>query len=154
MAALNANTSGIPLGLAVGASADGRRAGEPLADGGVSPAHGRNIRGPAATYKSVAKIDHLSMKCGAVLNMRFNPDALKDDGAIQKFAALLQTYCDLGGYHVQFNIVSSEMLRDAQRNPEQYRDLLVRVSTWAAYFTELSTDVQNDIIQRIELEEV
>ncbi len=154
LAALNANTSGIPLGLAVGASADGRRAGEPLADGGVSPAHGRNIRGPAATYKSVAKIDHLSMKCGSVLNMRFNPDALKDERSLQKFAALLQTYFNLGGYHAQFNIVSSDMLRDAQRNSEKYRDLLVRVSTWTAYFTELSTDVQNDIIRRIEIEEV
>ena len=94
------------------------------------------------------------MKCGSVLNMRFNPDALKDERSLQKFAALLQTYFNLGGYHVQFNIVSSDMLRDAQRNSEKYRDLLVRVSTWTAYFTELSTDVQNDIIRRIEIEEV
>jgi formate C-acetyltransferase len=154
IAALNANTSGIPLGRVVGASADGRKRGEPLADGGVSPAQGRNTRGPAATYKSVAKLDHVKMKCGSVLNMRFNPDALADDRAIQKFASLLQTYCDLGGYHAQFNIVSSEMLKEAQTNPEQYRDLLVRVSTWTAYFVELGTDVQNDIIRRIEFDEV
>jgi pyruvate formate-lyase/glycerol dehydratase family glycyl radical enzyme len=154
IAALNANTSGIPLGRVVGASADGRKSGEPLADGGVSPAHGRNTRGPAATYKSVAKLDHVKLKCGSVLNMRFNPDALRDEVSIQKFASLLQTYCDLGGYHVQFNIVSGEILREAQANPEKYRDLLVRVSTWTAYFVELGTDVQNDIIRRIEFEEV
>jgi formate C-acetyltransferase len=152
IAALNANTSGIPLGRALGASADGRKSGEPLADGGVSPAQGRNTRGPAATYKSVAKLDHVKMKCGSVLNMRFNPEALADEKAIQKFASLLEAYCDLGGYHVQFNIVSSEMLRDAQANPDQYRDLLVRVSTWTAYFSELSTEVQNDIISRIEFD--
>lgn len=154
IAALNANTSGIPLGLMVGASADGRWSKEPLADGGVSPAHGRNTRGPTATYKSVAKLDHVKMKCGSVLNMRFNPDALSDERSIQKFASLLRAYCDLGGYHVQFNIVSSELLKEAQKHPDKYRDLLVRVSTWTAYFTELGTDVQNDIIRRIEFEEV
>ena len=154
IAALNANTSGIPLGRALGASADGRKSGEPLADGGVSPAQGRNTKGPAATYKSVAKLDHVKMKCGSVLNMRFNPEALGDERAIQKFASLLQTYCELGGYHVQFNIVSSEMLKEAQTTPEKYRDLLVRVSTWTAYFAELSTDVQNDIIRRMEFDEV
>jgi formate C-acetyltransferase len=154
IAALNANTSGIPLGLMVGASADGRWSKEPLADGGVSPAHGRNTKGPAATFRSVAKLDHAKMKCGSVLNMRFNPDALSDEKSIHKFASLLRAYCDLGGYHVQFNIVSSEMLKEAQKQPDKYRDLLVRVSTWTAYFTELGTDVQNDIIRRIEFEEM
>ena len=84
--------------------------------------------------------------------MRFSPDALNDARAIQKFAILLQTYCELGGYHVQFNIVSTDMLRDAQKNPENYLDLLVRVATYSAYFVELKSDVQNEIISRMELE--
>lgn len=154
LAALNANTSGIPLGRAVGASADGREVGEPLADGGLSPAHGRNIAGPVATFNSVAKIDHVKMKCGSVLNIRFNPDAVETESALQNLADMLLTYCELGGYHSQFNFVSSEILINAQKNPDKYRDLLVRVSTWTAYFTELSTDVQNDIIKRIEMNEI
>lgn len=84
--------------------------------------------------------------------MRFNPDTLKDDRAMDKFATLLQTYFnDLGGFHAQFNIVSTETLRDAQRNPDKYRDLLVRVATYSAYFVEMNTDIQNEIIKRLEL---
>jgi len=143
----------IPMGRLLGASADGRKSGEPIADGGVSPAQGRNVRGAAATFKSVAKLDHVKLKFGEGLNMRFSPHTLKDDRAMQKFATLLQVYFnDLGGFHAQFNIVSTDMLRDAQRNPEKYSDLLVRVATYTAYFIELNADVQNDIIRRAEVE--
>jgi pyruvate formate-lyase/glycerol dehydratase family glycyl radical enzyme len=142
----------IPMGRTVGASADGRKSGETLADGGVSPVQGRNTRGIIATFKSVAKLDHKKLQAGEALNMRISPDSLKDDRAIKKFATMVKTYLtDLNGFHCQFNIVSSEMLRDAQKNPENYRDLLVRVATYTAYFVELSADVQENIIRWTEL---
>ena len=104
--------------------------------------------------KSVAKLDHLKLTSGSILNMRFNPDALKDEAKIRKFASLIRAYCETGGYHVQFNIVSTDTLKDAQRHPEKYRDLLVRVATYSAYFVELAPEVQDDIIARMEFEEV
>jgi pyruvate formate-lyase/glycerol dehydratase family glycyl radical enzyme len=143
----------VAIGKTVGASADGRKSGEPLADGGVSPSTGRNVRGAVATFNSVAKLDHARLKSGGeVLNMRFSPDTLKSDRAMQKLAGMVQTFFNLGGFHVQFNIVSTDMLRDAQKNPEKYLDLLVRVATYSAYFVELRSEVQNQIISRIELE--
>jgi len=152
IASIGTTTAHIPMGATVGASAEGRRAGMPLADGGLSPAQGRNINGPTATFKSVAKAQYPGMMCGSVLNMRFNPDALRDEVALRKFAALIRTYFDLGGYHVQFNIVDTETLREAQNAPDKYRDLLVRVATWTARFVELSPEVQDDIIHRIEFQ--
>jgi choline trimethylamine-lyase len=103
--------------------------------------------------RSVAKLDHLKLTGGSVLNMRFNPEALKDDIKIRKFATLIRTFCETGGYLVQFNIVNSETLRDAQKHPDKYRDLLVRVSTYSAYFVELPPALQNDIIARAQFEE-
>ena len=153
-AAAAAGTGHLALGRAVGALPDGRRAGEPLSEGGISPYQGRNVSGPTATMRSVAKLDHVKLSGGSVLNMRFNPDVLKDESKMRKFASLIRTYCESGGYLVQFNIVSSDMLRDAQKHPEKYRDLLVRVATYSAYFVELSPRVQNDIIARTEFQEV
>jgi len=86
--------------------------------------------------------------------MRFNPDVLKDKSKIRKFASLIRTFCETGGALVQFNIVGADMLRDAQRHPEKYRDLLVRVATYSSYFVELSPELQNDIIARMEFQEV
>ncbi|MCL6477317.1 MAG: formate C-acetyltransferase/glycerol dehydratase family glycyl radical enzyme [Peptococcaceae bacterium] len=147
-------TANIPMGYVVGALPDGRKAGEPIAEGGISPCQGRNVSGPTATMMSVAKLDHLKLTNGSVLNMRFSPDALKDEAKMRKFASLIRTYLETGGFFVQFNIVSTDMLRDAQRYPEKYRDLLVRVSTYSAYFVELSPELQNDIIARMEFQEV
>jgi pyruvate formate-lyase/glycerol dehydratase family glycyl radical enzyme len=142
----------IPMGKVVGASADGRKSGETLADGGVSPAQGRNTRGVIATFNSVAKLDHQKLQAGEALNMRVSPASLKDERAVRKFATLVKTYLtDLNGFHCQFNFVSGDMLRDAQKNPEKFRDLLVRVSTYTAYFVELSADVQDNIISWTEL---
>ena len=112
------------------------------------------MSGPTATMRSVAKLDHVKLTNGSVLNMRFNPDVLKDESKMRKFASLIRTFCETGGYLVQFNIVSTDMLRDAQRHPEKYRDLLVRVATYSAYFVELSPELQNDIIARMEFQEV
>ncbi len=147
-------TANIPLGSIVGALPEGRKAGMPLADGGVSPCHGKNVRGPTATMRSVAKIDHVKLTGGVVLNMRFNPEALKDEAKMRKFASLIRTFFETGGSFVQFNIVDTETLKDAQRHPEKYRDLLVRVSTYSAYFVELSKELQDDIIARLEIQDV
>jgi len=144
----------IQMGSIVGALPDGRRAGEPLSEGGISPYQGRNVSGPTATMRSVAKLDLVRLTGGSALNMRFNPDALKDESKMKKFASLIRTYCETGGYHVQFNIVDADMLRDAQRRPEKYRDLLVRVATYSAFFVQLGPECQNDIIARTEFQQV
>ena len=147
-------TANVPLGYAVGALPDGRLAGEPISEGGLSPHQGRNTSGPTATMRSVTKIDHLKLTGGWVLNMKFNPEALKDEPKLRKFASLIRTFCETGGGLVQFNIIDTETLRDAQRHPNKYRDLLIRVATYSAYFVELSPELQNDIIARMEFEEV
>lgn len=147
-------TANIPLGYVVGALPDGRRSGEPISEGGISPYQGRNVSGPAATMASIAKLNHARLTNGSVLNMRFTPDALKDETKTRKLASMIRTYCETGGALVQFNIVSTDTLRDAQRSPEKYKDLLVRVATYSAYFVELSPELQNDIIARMEFQEV
>jgi pyruvate-formate lyase len=147
-------TANIPMGHLTGALPDGRKAGEPLSEGGISPHQGRNVSGPTATMNSVAKLDHSKWTNGSVLNMRFSPDLLKDEFKIKKFVALVRTFLENGGYLVQFNIVDTDVLKAAQKNPEQYRDLIVRVSTWSAYFVELALDIQNDIIARMEFQDI
>lgn len=147
-------TASLPLGYVVGALPDGRKAGEPLAEGGISPYQGRNQSGPTATMNSIARLDHLKLTGGSVLNMRFNPDSIKDTGKIKKFVTLLRTYFEIGGYHVQFNIVDSDTLREAQKHPEKYRDLLVRVATYSAYFVDLPSELQDDLIARTEFQEI
>ena len=147
-------TANVPLGFTVGALPDGRRAGEPLSEGGISPYQGRNTSGPTATLRSVAKLDHVKLTNGSVLNMRFNPGVLKDDASLRKFASMIRTYLETGGFFVQFNIVDTKTLRSAQKEPEKYRDLLVRVATYSAYFVELSPELQEDVIRRMEFQEV
>jgi len=147
-------TGNIPYGATIGATPDGRLAGEPLGEGGISPVQGRNTVGPTASIKSVAKIDHASMKSGSVFNMRFSPSALKNEESIKRFAALIKTYCQLGGFHIQFNIVDTNTLREAQEHPDDYRDLLVRVATYTSYFTELGRELQDNIIERVEFGDI
>jgi formate C-acetyltransferase len=142
-------TGNVPLGSITGALPDGRKAGLPLSEGGVSPYQGRNVSGPVATYRSVAKLDHVRFTNGSVFNMRFSPNALKDMAGIKKFEQMLRKYLEEGGFFVQYNIVDTETLRAAQKNPEQYKDLLVRVATYSAYFVELGADLQEDIITRM-----
>jgi formate C-acetyltransferase len=142
------------LGAGVGALPDGRKSGASLCEGGLSPYPGRNVNGSTSTINSVTKLDIVKMSGGAALNMKFNPDALKDAAKIKKFASLIRTYFDKGGYHVQFNIVSTEMLKEAQKHPEKYRDLLVRVATYSAFFTQLGPECQQEIIDRIEFQDI
>ena len=143
-------TANVPLGYGVGALPGGRLAGTPIAEGGISPHQGRNQSGPTATMRSVAGLTHTKLTNGSVLNMRFDPDALKSQASMEKFTDLLRTYLLNGGFFVQFNIIDTETLREAQRDPEKYRDLLVRVATYSAYFVELSPEMQEDIINRME----
>ena len=147
-------TSNIAHGKNVGAQPDGRRAGTPLSEGGISPHQGRNTSGPTATLKSVAKLDHKKLGNGSVLNMRFNPEALNTREKVSKLASMVKAFHDMGGYLVQFNIVSTETLREAQKHPEDYKDLIVRVATYSAYFIELSRELQDDIISRLEFSQL
>lgn len=143
-------TANMDLGRKVGATPEGRKAGEALAEGGVSPHQGRNKTGITATFNSVARLHHTAIPGGSVFNMRINPDVLKDDEKVHKFAVMLKTFFENGGFHAQFNTVDGEMLKDAQRNPEKYKDLVVRVATYSALFTELSKSLQDNIIERTE----
>jgi len=137
-----------PLGLVVGALPSGRKAGTPLADG-VSPEQGTD-RTPTEVIKSVTSWDHARHENGILLNMKFNPTVLKDDEGLRKLVALIKTYQELGGWHIQFNVISAETLRDAQEHPEKYPGLMVRVAGYSAYFNDLAKETQDDIISRTE----
>lgn len=138
----------VPMGENVGATPDGRRAGEPLADGGMSPVYGRDVNGPTAVLKSVSKLDKSLTTNGGLLNMKFLPEFFKNEAGIDKFAGFLRSFVDLEIPHVQFNVVRKEDLIAAKENPEQYRGLTVRVAGYTAYFTELADELQNEIIAR------
>jgi formate C-acetyltransferase len=138
----------IYFGKVVGATPDGRKTGEPLSEG-VSPVQGADCKGPTAVVKSVAKIDHVRTG-GTLLNQKFTPQLLADEVGINKLAQLIRAFFKLDGHHVQFNVVSSDMLRDAQKHPERYRDLIVRVAGYSDYFVDLGVDLQNEIIKRTE----
>ena len=147
-----AMTTNVMFGRLVGALPDGRKAGLPLSEGGISPYQGRNISGAPATMRSVAKLDQVKLALGSILNMRIDPDAVKNDEKMDRMVSLLRTFCETGGNLVQFNFASNAMLRAAQKDPDQYRDLLVRVATYSAFFVELGPETQEDIINRNELE--
>ncbi len=138
------------MGANVGATPDGRFAGEPLADGGLSPTAGRDQKGPTAVLRSVSKIDLKLASNGTLLNMKFLPAFFEGKQALEKFVTLLRGFCKLKIPHVQFNVVSASTLRDAQTNSEDYRHLVVRVAGYSAYFTELDKDLQDEIIRRTE----
>lgn len=143
-------TANIPYGAILGATPDGRKAGEPLAEGGISPHQGRNVSGVTSTFRSVAKLDQVLLANGSILNVRVSPELVKNSEGLRNFAHMLRTFFERGGNLVQFNFTSNEMLREAQKFPEKYKDLLVRVATYSAYFTELSPELQNNIIERSE----
>jgi formate C-acetyltransferase len=138
----------IYFGKMVKATPDGRKAGQPLSEG-VSPVQGADHKGPTAVIKSAAKIDHVRTG-GTLLNQKFTPQLLADEVGISKLAQLIRTYFRLDGHHIQFNVVNSDMLRDAQKHPERYRDLIVRVAGYSDYFVDLGVDLQNEIIKRTE----
>lgn len=142
-------SANVPLGAQTGATPDGRLAGTPVADG-VSPAAGRDVLGPTASCNSVARLDHFIASNGTLFNMKFHPSALKGKSGLESFVSLLCGYFDQKGSHMQFNVVSRETLIDAQKHPDQYRSLVVRVAGYSALFTTLSRSLQDDIINRTE----
>lgn len=138
----------VPMGENVGATPDGRFAKDPLADGGMSPVYGRDVKGPTAVLKSVSKLDKNLTTNGGLLNMKFLPEFFNNEVGIQKFANFLRSFVDLEIPHIQFNVVRKEDLIAAKKHPEQYRGLTVRVAGYTAYFTELADELQNEIIAR------
>jgi len=142
-------SANVPLGAQTGATPDGRYAYTPVADG-VSPSAGKDINGPTASANSVARLDHYIASNGTLFNMKFHPSALKGMSGLQSFVNLIRGYFDQKGSHVQFNVVSRETLQDAQKNPEKYKNLVVRVAGYSAMFTTLSKSLQDDIINRTE----
>ncbi|MBO5294228.1 MAG: glycyl radical protein [Clostridia bacterium] len=142
-------SANVPLGAQTGASPDGRLAGTPVADG-VSPSAGMDVHGPTSAANSVSCLDHGIASNGTLFNMKFHPSALAGDSGLENFVALVQTYFEMKGSHMQFNVVSRETLRDAQKNPDKYRSLVVRVAGYSALFTTLSKSLQDDIINRTE----
>ncbi|MEY8764289.1 MULTISPECIES: glycyl radical protein [Clostridium] len=137
------------MGTHVGATPDGRKAREPLADG-VSPVRGMDTNGPTAAVNSVAKLDHFIASNGTLLNQKFNPNSLKGDTGLKNLASLIRSYFDQKGMHVQFNVVDRQTLVNAKKHPEQYRDLVIRVAGYSAQFISLDPAVQDDIIERTE----
>ena len=142
-------SANVPLGAETGATPDGRLAWTPIADG-VGPASGRDVHGPTATANSVSKLDHGIASNGTLFNQKFHPSALSGKDGLEKFVALIRAFFDQKGMHMQFNVVSREVLLDAQAHPENYRQLVVRVAGYSALFTTLSRSLQNDIINRTE----
>ncbi|MCP4632918.1 MAG: formate C-acetyltransferase/glycerol dehydratase family glycyl radical enzyme, partial [candidate division Zixibacteria bacterium] len=141
-------TCHVYFGSVVGAMPDGRKAFEPLSEG-ISPVQGADRKGPTAVLKSAAKIDHIRTG-GTLLNQKFTPQVLQDEDGIEKLGHLIRAYFKMDGHHIQFNVVNADTLRKAQKNPEKYRDLIVRVAGYSDYFTDLGTDLQNEIIKRTE----
>ena len=141
-------TSNIPQGASVSALPSGRLAGFPLADG-ISACQGRDRNGPTALIKSMSKFPHVDYDGGLLLNVRFTPSTVEGEQGRFRLVSFLRSFLDLDLFHIQFNIVGQEVLRCAQKHPDEYRSLLVRVAGYSAYFVELSKEMQEDIISRI-----
>jgi formate C-acetyltransferase len=141
-------TSHVYFGSVTGAMPDGRKAWQPLSEG-ISPFQGADTKGPTAVIKSASKIGHLRSG-GTLLNQKFTPQLLQDEKGIQALTALIRSYFRLNGHHIQFNVVTADTLRDAQKHPEQHRDLIVRVAGYSDYFNDLGPELQDEIIRRTE----
>ena len=142
-------SANVPLGAQTGATPDGRLAYQPVADG-VSPSAGKDVNGPTAAANSVSRLDHYIASNGTLFNQKFHPSALSGRNGLENFVGLIRSYFDQKGSHMQFNVVSRETLLDAQKHPEQYKHLVVRVAGYSALFTTLSKSLQDDIIRRTE----
>ncbi|HOW85713.1 MAG TPA: glycyl radical protein [Candidatus Aminicenantes bacterium] len=145
-------TCHIYFGRMTGATADGRLAGEPVSEG-VSPVQGADRKGPTAVIKSLGKLDHVRTG-GTLLNQKFTPQLLADEAGLKGLKDLVRSYFRLMGHHIQFNVVTADLLRTAQAHPEKHRDLIVRVAGYSDYFVDCSTELQNEIIRRTEHQEL
>jgi pyruvate formate-lyase/glycerol dehydratase family glycyl radical enzyme len=137
-------------GTIIGATPDGRLSGTTLSDGTVSPSQGRDTKGPTAMLRSAAKMDQ-AMCSSTLLNVKLHPSSLATREDLKKLGGLIKSYAVMGGKWIQFNVVGNQQLLDAQKSPENYRDLIVRVAGYSAYFVDLSKGVQDDIIKRMEV---
>ena len=145
-------TSHMYFGSVIGAMPDGRNAQVPLSEG-ISPVQGMDRNGPTSVLKSAAKLDHLRTG-GTLLNQKFTPDFMSTDEGIDKVAKLVRSYFRMDGHHIQFNVVTANQLRVAQKEPEKYKDLIVRVAGYSDYFVDLTEELQNEIINRTAHEEM
>ncbi len=145
-------TCHVYFGSVTGATPDGRNSGIPLSEG-ISPFQGADHNGPTSVIKSASKINHL-ITGGTLLNQKFSPSFFEDEASYDNITALIRSYFSLDGHHIQFNVVNAETLKDAQKHPERYRDLIVRVAGYSDYFNDLGEDLQNEIIRRTEHESV
>ncbi len=145
-------TCHVYFGAVTGATPDGRRAGRPLSEG-ISPVQGSDRLGPTAVLRSAAKMDH-RMTGGTLLNMKLTPALIEGAEGIEDISRLVRGYFRLGGHHLQFNVVKAEVLRAAKADPEEWRDLIVRVAGYSDYFCDLSVELQDEIIDRTEHAEV
>jgi formate C-acetyltransferase len=140
-----------PLGAKTNALPSGRKAGMPLADGSVSSSQGYDKNGPTALTRSASRAIDMVKYFSSLLNMKFHPSPLSTTDGLRKLIALIKTYLQMGGHHIQFNVVSAETLKDAQMYPEKYKDLIIRVAGFSAYFIHLDPVIQSEIISRTEL---
>ncbi|MDX1700895.1 MAG: pyruvate formate lyase family protein, partial [Melioribacteraceae bacterium] len=145
-------TCHVYFGSVIGATPDGRLAYKPLSEG-ISPVQGSDRKGPTSVLKSAAKIDHLRTG-GTLLNQKFSPQILSDPNGRDKILHLIRSYFKMDGHHIQFNVIDAETLKKAQREPENYRDLIVRVAGYSDYFINLGEDLQNEIIFRTEQSDI
>jgi pyruvate formate-lyase/glycerol dehydratase family glycyl radical enzyme len=143
-------TTNIMFGQMTAATPDGRKKGEPLADGIAAP-QGYDKNGPTAIITSISQIKQTDFANGTLMNLKFHPSALAGDDGWKKLMQLMQTYFEMGGMELQINVISSDILREAQKNPDKHKNLVVRVAGFSAYFVELHVSGQNDLIKRTEL---
>jgi formate C-acetyltransferase len=145
-------TCHVYFGSVTGALPDGRKAWQPVSEG-ISPVQGADRHGPTAVVKSATKIDNIKTG-GTLLNQKFTPQFLADDDGIDNVAHLVRSYFKMDGHHIQFNVVNAKTLRDAQKHPQNYRDLIVRVAGYSDYFVDLTEELQEEIIKRTEHQSV
>ena len=145
-------SSNTPIGKQTGALPSGRLAGTPLGDGGVSPKHGMDTNGPTAAMISVASIDHFLATNGTNYNQKYLPSLFDSEKNRSLLIKMIRTFFEMGGFQIQFNMLSPETLQEAQRNPESHRNLVVRVAGYSAFFVELDKEIQDEIISRTKLD--
>ena len=138
-----------PGGAVTGATPDGRKGGDILADASLSPDRGRDKNGPTAVFRSAMKVDQDPYQ-GTLMNMKLTPAMLSSEEDLRKLGAMVKTYLTHGGKHIQFNVVDRAEMEDAQRHPEEHSDLVVRVAGYSAYFTRLPVSIQNEVMDRTE----
>lgn len=142
-------TGNIAFGSMIGALPNGKRDKDPV-NNGMSPSNGAELHGPTAAIRSMNKLPSIWFQKGAIFNVRLTPDSMNTLEGLRRVNALMRVFFSNGGQHIQFNVIGSETLKEAQANPEEFQDLMVRVSGYSAFFTPLHPDVQNDLIQRME----